>query len=91
LIEVHAELVAVRKRRAAPRCLGVGPAGTALRYSPPPARKKAKAFFRLKAPASAPLLDDAPKAAQRRPPLALGTVSPWGEEKKKHLVRGNVS
>jgi len=28
LIEVHAELVAVRKRRAAPRCLGVGPGGT---------------------------------------------------------------
>ncbi len=83
-------LVEKRKRRAAPRCLGVGPGGTALRYSPPPARKKAKAFFRLRAPASAPFLDDAPKAAQRRPPLALGTVSLKGE-KRKYLVRGNVT
>ena len=56
-----------------------------------PARKKAKAFFRLKAPASAPFLDDAPKAAQRRPPLALGTVSLEGRKRKKHLVRDDVS
>jgi len=34
-----------------------------------PARKKAKAFFRSTAPASAPFLDDAPKAAQRLPLL----------------------
>ena len=80
-------LVAVPKRRAAPRCLGVGPSGTALRYSPPPARKKAKAFFRLKPPASAPFLDDAPKAAQRRPPLALGTVSLDCGERKTSRAR----
>jgi len=102
-------LVAVRKRRAAPRCLGVGPGGTkrlrrlaraifkssgkaaALRYSPPPARKKAKAFFRLTAPASAPFLDDAPKAAQRRPPLALGTASLEGRKETNITFRDNVS
>jgi len=76
-------LVAKRKRRAALRCLGVGPFGTPLRYSPPPARTRAKALVRLKAPASAPFLDDAPKAAQRRPPLALGTVSLAGRKRKK--------
>jgi len=39
------ELIAARKRRAAPRCLGVGPGGTALRYSPRRREKRLKRFF----------------------------------------------